>query len=60
MPPWAATVWLRVGKTLVMAGGLQTRRAHAERGAQTGATGTHHHHIVGMVNESDRRHWKAC
>ena len=32
------------------AGGLQPRRAHAESGAQPGATSAHHHHIIGMVH----------
>ena len=37
-------------KDLGDAGGLQPRRPHAESGAQPGATGAHHHHIIGMVH----------
>ena len=32
------------------AGGLQPRRTHAKSGAQPGAAGAHHHHIIGMVH----------
>ena len=52
MPPWAATVWLRVGKTLVMQAVLRPGRAHAEGGAQPGAAGADHHHVIGVVDDA--------
>ena len=33
------------------AGGLQPGRAHAERGAQAGAAGADHHHVIGVVDD---------
>ena len=39
------------GEDLGDIGGLQPRLAGAERGAQAGAAGADHHHIVGMVDE---------
>ena len=38
-------------KHLGDAGGLQARGAHAEGGAQAGAAGAHHHHVIGVVDD---------
>ena len=51
MPPCAATVWLRVGNTLVMQAVLQALVGHAEGGAQAGAAGADHDHVVLVVDD---------
>ena len=50
MPPCAATVWLRVGNTLVMHGGLQAFFGHAQGGPQAGSAGAHDDDVVGVVD----------
>ena len=49
--PWAATVWERVGNTLVMHAVFSPGRAHAQGGAQPSAAGTDHHHVIGVVDD---------
>ena len=39
------------GEHLGDAGGSEARLGAAERGAQTGAAGAHHHHVVGVIGE---------
>ena len=51
MPPWAATVWLRVGKHLGDAGGGESGFGQSERGAQAGAAGAHDQHVVRVIDE---------
>ncbi len=50
MPPCAATVCERVGKTLVMQAVLQPLLGHAERGAQAGTAGADDHHVEFVVD----------
>src|ERR1700724_1789809 len=45
MPPWAATVWERVGNTFVMQAGF----AAADHGAQAGAAGADHDHVIAVI-----------
>src|ERR1700754_5147574 len=54
MPPWAATVWERVGKTLVMQAVFSP--AWAQPSAQAGAAGAHDHDVEAVVDEVVRRH----
>ena len=51
MPPCAATVWLRVGKTLVMQAVDRPASARPERRAQTRAAGADHDDVVGVIDE---------
>ena len=50
-PPCAATVWLRVGKTLVMQAVFRPCGGAFQRGAQARAAGAHHHDIEGMIDD---------
>jgi hypothetical protein len=50
MPPWAATVWLRVGKDLGDAGGLQPLFGRAHGGAQARSAGADDHDIIAVVD----------
>ena len=51
MPPCAATVWLRVGNTLVMQAVDRPGFGQAERGAQARAAGADHDDVVGVIDE---------
>ena len=51
MPPCAATVWLRVGNTLVMQAVLRPLLGHAERGAQARAAGADHDDVVLVIDD---------
>ena len=51
MPPCAATVWLRVGNTLVMHAVVRPGLREAERRAQAGAAGADDDDVVGVVGE---------
>ena len=51
MPPWAATVWLRVGNTFVMQAVVRPALDGTLGGTQTGPPGTDHNHIKRMVDE---------
>ena len=60
MPPCAATVWLRVGNTLVMQAVLRPGGAHAEGGAQARAAGADDDDVIGVVDDPigpDARAW---
>jgi hypothetical protein len=52
MPPCAATVCERVGKTLVMQAVFRPCSAHAERGAQARAAGADDDDVEGVVSTS--------
>jgi hypothetical protein len=52
MPPCAATVWLRVGNTLVMQAVLEALFGHAEGRAQARAAGADHDHVVFVIDET--------
>src|ERR1044071_7866523 len=49
MPPCAATVWLRVGNTLVMQAVLKPLLARPEVGARARPAGADHDHVVLVV-----------
>ena len=49
MPPCAATVWLRVGNTLLMQAVLRPATAQPTTALQAGAAGPDHHHVMGVV-----------
>ena len=51
MPPCAATVWLRVGKTLVMQAVFRPRGGHAQGGAQAGAAGADDDDVIGVIDD---------
>ena len=51
MPPWAATVWERVGKTLVTQAVFRPCLGAAQRGAQAGAAGAHDDDVVLVIDE---------
>ena len=51
MPPCAATVWLRVGNTLVMQAVGEARLGEPERGAQPGAAGAHDDDVVLVIDD---------
>src|SRR5580693_5451537 len=51
MPPCAATVWLRVGKTLVTQAVFEPRCDHAECPPQSGAAGTEDDHVERVVDD---------
>ena len=55
MPPCAATVWLRVGNTLVMHAVDRPESRQAERRAQAGAAGADDDDVVGVIDELDKR-----
>ena len=57
MPPCAATVWLRVGKTLLMQAVLQPCDGHARGRAQPGAAGADDDDVVAVIGDLvGRRH----
>ncbi len=51
MPPCAATVWLRVGNTLLKQAVDSPCFGKTERRAQTGAARSDDDHVVGVVDE---------
>ncbi len=51
MPPWAATVWLRVGNTLVMQAVERPFGGRTEGRPQTRTAGTDHYHVIGVIND---------
>jgi hypothetical protein len=51
MPPCAATVWLRVGKTLVIAGRLEAGLGQPEGCPQAGAARADHDDVVTVIYE---------
>ncbi len=51
MPPCAATVWLRVGKSLVMQAVERPALGEPERGAQSRAAGADDDDVVGVIDE---------
>ena len=65
MPPCAATVCERVGKTLVMQAVFSPASLAPSVGAQARAAGADHDHVVGVVDEGigaavDRRAWAVA
>ncbi len=59
MPPCAATVWLRVGNTLVTQAVFRPAWAQAERGAQARAAGADDDDVELVIDELVGRHQKA-
>ncbi len=51
MPPWAATVWLRVGKTLVMQAVFSPASAAAHRRAQPRTAGADDDDVIGVIDD---------
>ena len=51
MPPCAATVWQRVGKTLVMQAVFSPACADAERRAQARAAGADDDDVIGVIDD---------
>jgi hypothetical protein len=51
MPPCAATVWLRVGNTLVMQAVFRPFSAHAHGRAQARSAGADDHRVIDMVDD---------
>ena len=49
-PPWAATVWLRVGNTLVMQAVFRPRCGAFQRGAQARAAGADNDDIESVID----------
>ncbi len=59
MPPWAATVWLRVGKTLVMQAVFRPAWAQPSARAEARAAGADDDDVEGVIDELVGRHQKA-
>jgi hypothetical protein len=59
MPPWAATVCERVGKTLVMQAVFRPAWAQPSGGAQARAAGADDDDVEAVVDEFIGRHQKA-
>ena len=51
MPPCAATVWLRVGNTLLKHAVDKPLLGETERGAQARAARADDDHVVGVIDE---------
>ena len=51
MPPCAATVWLRVGKTLVTQAVFSPAATIPERRPQPGAAGAEDDHVKGVIDD---------
>ena len=56
IPPWAATVWLRVGKSLEMQAVLRPSAAIPKVARSPRAAGPHDHRIVVVIDEIVGRH----